>query len=191
MLPRNNVKSVSLVFKEDTYIWATDLKIYHREEPFDDQPDITDPDTTDPEVCDAVYLIDALKTAADTTIEFNHKELTKQKKKNENRLKRFKKWLRTVVSEFEKDLQGTPPNSAGQKMQECMQENFESVVCTLESEMVEIWSVQDYCEFTQSVFDDAYDGCVVTTRNGRTLRWLEKRCNRLIKIQQTIGTETA
>ena len=36
MLPRNNVRSVALVFKEDTYIWATDLKIYHREEPFQD-----------------------------------------------------------------------------------------------------------------------------------------------------------
>ena len=102
MLPRNNVRSVALVFKEDTYIWATDLKIYHREEPFEDEPITTVATTTEPEVCDAVYLIDALKTAADTTIEFNHESLTKQKKRNENRLKRFKKWLRTVVSEFEK-----------------------------------------------------------------------------------------
>jgi len=86
----------------------------------------------------------------------------------------------------DKDLQGTPPNNAGQKMQECMQENFESVVCTLETEMTEVWNIEDYCEFTQNVFDDAYDGCVVTTRNGRTLRWLEKRCNRLIRIQENI-----
>jgi len=85
-----------------------------------------------------------------------------------------------------KDLQGTPPNSAGQKMQECMQGNFQSVVCTLETEMTEAWNVEDYCEFTQNVFDDAYDGCVVTTRNGRTLRWLKKRCDRLVKIQETI-----
>ena len=85
-----------------------------------------------------------------------------------------------------KDLQGQPPNSAGQRMQECMQENFESVVCTLETEMTEVWNIEDYCEFTRKVFDDAYDGCVVTTRNGRTLRWLEKRCNKLIKIQENI-----
>ena len=85
-----------------------------------------------------------------------------------------------------KDLQGTPPNNAGQKMQECMQENFESVVCTLETEMTEVWNIEDYCEFTQNVFDDAYEGCVVTTRNGRTLRWLEKRCDRLIEIQEAV-----
>ena len=101
LLPRNNVRSVALVFKEDTYIWATDFKIYHREEPFEDAP-TDDDEPTEPEVCDAVYLIDALKTAADTTIDFNHETLTKQKKRNENRLKRFKKWLRTVVGEFEK-----------------------------------------------------------------------------------------
>ena len=85
-----------------------------------------------------------------------------------------------------KDLQGTPPNAAGQKMQECMQENFESVVCVLETEMTEVWNIAEYCEFTQNVFDDAYDGCVVTTRNGRTLRWLEKRCDRLIKIEEAV-----
>lgn len=67
-----------------------------------------------------------------------------------------------------------------------MQENFESVVCTLETEMTEVWNIEDYCEFTRNVFDDAYDGCVVTTRNGRTIRWLEKRCNKLIKIQENI-----
>ena len=101
MLPRNNVRSVALIFKEDTYIWATDLKIYHREEAYEDAP-IDEDEPTEPEVCDAVYLIDALKTAADTTIDFNHETLTRQKKRNENRLKRFKKWLRTVVGEFEK-----------------------------------------------------------------------------------------
>ena len=46
LLSRNNVQSVALVFKEDTSIWATDLKIYHREKPFEDNPTSTMATTT-------------------------------------------------------------------------------------------------------------------------------------------------
>ena len=110
--------------------------------------------------------------------------------KNEKRLTRFNSWFQHVFDEFTKDyLIGgyvESPKKPALKMQTCMKANFESMAENLiacEFDIPEPWTIEKYCDFAQQTLNKAYAGCVVNKRNGRTLRLLKKRCDRLIEIK--------
>ena len=67
-----------------------------------------------------------------------------------------------------------------------MKGNFESMAENLIScdfDIPEPWTIDKYCDFAQQTLNKAYASCVVNKRNGRTLRLLKKRCDRLIEIK--------
>ena len=64
-----------------------------------------------------------------------------------------------------------------------MKANIESNGCFTINMDEMTYVIENYCSYAQTIFGEVYDGCIATKRNGRTLRWLEKRCKKLLKIK--------